>query len=494
MPNFKNSALNYQEIRERKHILTSSPLSFNYELTGRCNINPPCVFCASKDTGEGIYPPLDIAHINTFDKFISDADIVNDCSIGEPLSHKNFVTLLEKFKTKDQIFGFTTNGLLLNKEKRDALIHSPATINFNVSLNAATPETYYKITGQDFNTVLSNITSYVAEYKQKKEKLPEFRVSMVVFKVNKDEVHAFIELAKKLQASSALLARPYTFGFDPIERNDFGYSFKYNEQRLSDDEYFELAQTALAYAKSLGVTLHVGWLANDDSPLGGMLFPDVDTPCMFPFKFILARGHDKKALVCCYNGGTVGDLEKNTIEEIWNGETIVAMRKALNKHFIPEFCWKYHHGCPLILRALGEGTNEIIMGVNDAHYLTTGWHGLEETGFCNVGYVQWTTREASFRLKVNKKSYLCIDCARVWPSPAQGYISVDGEVFGYFSLPNDCFHTLRILLPSTIEGNKEFKIVITNADKPKNFDPNSQDTRELGIMVSKIWAEDSFLV
>lgn len=494
MSNLKNAGLNYQEVKERKCILKSSPLSFNYELTGRCNINPPCVFCVTKANGDGIYPPLTINHINTFDRFIADADIVNDCSIGEPLSHKDFSLLLKKFNSNEQIFSFTTNGLLLNKENRDALIESKASINFNVSLNAATPETYYKITGNNFNIVVSNIKKYINEYFVKKGKKPEIRVSMVVLKVNKDEVNAFIELAKELGAVSALLARPYVYNFDPPERNDFGYTFKYSEQRLSDDEYFKLAQTALNYAKKIGFKLEIGWLANEDSPLGGMLFPDVSTPCMFPFKFILARAHDKKAIVCCYNGGAVGDLEKNTIEEIWNGDIIVSLRKSLNRNVIPEWCWKNHHGCPLILKALAEGTNEIVMGINDAHYLTSGWHELETSEYNNIGQFRWTSKVASFKLKVNKNAYLCIQCARIWPVNAQGYIVVEGEKIGSFSLPNDFLRTLRILLPNNIEGNKEFKIVITNWQKPCDFDSNSQDTRELGVMVSKIWMEDSCLL
>ena len=54
----ENKNLNFKEIKEKKTHLESAPVELNIELTGRCNINPPCVFCVDRYQGKKYDPQL----------------------------------------------------------------------------------------------------------------------------------------------------------------------------------------------------------------------------------------------------------------------------------------------------------------------------------------------------------------------------------------------------------------------------------------------------
>jgi MoaA/NifB/PqqE/SkfB family radical SAM enzyme len=109
----ENSKLNLTEIKAGKTNLQSKPIQFNIDLTGRCNINPPCVFCSQKADGYH-YNAIDISAVDKYLPFLSRCETVTDCSFGEPLTHPDFLKLVQKVAENGQAFTFATNGLLLN--------------------------------------------------------------------------------------------------------------------------------------------------------------------------------------------------------------------------------------------------------------------------------------------------------------------------------------------------------------------------------------------
>ena len=46
-----NHALNASEVKKRRITLRFTPLQVNVDLTGLCNVDPPCVFCSGKNVG-----------------------------------------------------------------------------------------------------------------------------------------------------------------------------------------------------------------------------------------------------------------------------------------------------------------------------------------------------------------------------------------------------------------------------------------------------------
>jgi MoaA/NifB/PqqE/SkfB family radical SAM enzyme len=84
----------------------------------------------------------------------------------------------------------------------ERLIDSPLH-NINVSLDAATPDTYRKIRGADFNAVLNNIRNFVHIRDQLGSKAPLLYLNMTLMRANIEELPLFIELVSQLKGDRA---------------------------------------------------------------------------------------------------------------------------------------------------------------------------------------------------------------------------------------------------------------------------------------------------
>src|SRR5688572_33211608 len=105
----ENRRLNTEEVRSGETRLRSAPLQVNVELTGVCNIDPPCVFCSGKNFGHN-YRPLDPAYLERYAEVLDRCEHVNEDSFGEPLSHPGLVDLARRVTGNGQVFSFVTNG------------------------------------------------------------------------------------------------------------------------------------------------------------------------------------------------------------------------------------------------------------------------------------------------------------------------------------------------------------------------------------------------
>lgn len=111
---------------------------------------------------------------------------------GEFFANEAYIDFLSSDKfTKKMFIEIYTNGTLLNKNYNLLKYRAHNIASLSVSLDAATPETYYKIRGHDLNQVISGITSalYLGI---------DIRVNMVVQKNNYHEILDFQQLCKDL--------------------------------------------------------------------------------------------------------------------------------------------------------------------------------------------------------------------------------------------------------------------------------------------------------
>ena len=87
----ENKKLNDQEVAAGKAVLRSSPVTFNLDLIGLCNMKPPCAMCLNwvGELGPRHHPGLTLDDVKAFgDPLRLASDIIN-CSIGEPLLLKD---------------------------------------------------------------------------------------------------------------------------------------------------------------------------------------------------------------------------------------------------------------------------------------------------------------------------------------------------------------------------------------------------------------------
>ncbi len=483
----ENRALNNAEVRAGAVRLESSPLQVNIELTGICNVDPPCLFCSGKNFGHN-YSPLDVSHLEKYAPLLDRCEHVNEDSFGEPLGHAGLVEVALKFTGNGQVFSFVTNGLLLSPAKADRLAACGPRLGVHVSFNAATEGTFYQLTGKSLARVIENVRYYVETYRRLNQgAAPDLILTFIVMKINRQEVPDFLRLVRDLGAR-ALLASLHNRPSVPL--GHFGYDFVYTDEMLPYAELVEIGEAATAQAAELGIPCILQWDAARDSAIRGFAEPGVPTPCLIPWRFLFLQEHTQKVFGCPYHRIPFGDLATTPLPEIWNGETAQGLREALAAREIPKFCRDHSAGCPLVMAAERAGferkiEDRIVVGLNDLDHLGAGWHPLE-----NVPEpIRWTSQRADFLLRTLGRKRLIVEALSWGKEPVAGWVEVEGRRLGNFEVDASGWHALSFPLPA--DGIGEAMRGAIGTDEP--WSPAalglSGDTRQLGVVVRRIWAE-----
>lgn len=381
-----------------------------------------------------------------------------------------------------------------------------------MSFNAATADTFYKLTGKDFTTLVDNVRRYVDTYRRRHGgETPDVTLTFIVMKINRHEVPPFLELASSLGVK-ALLAPLHDRPSVPL--GHFGYDFRYEEEMFDFAEYRKIGSEAREIAERLGLTLLLQWDATADSALQGFAEPGVDIDCLIPWRFLYIQQHSKNVYACPYHKRPMGNLAEASLAEVWNGETATSMRRSLAAGEIPQFCWDNSAACPLVFRARHEPDgrppdSDIVMGENDYRHLGAGWHPLEEL----PEKIRWTSRSGSFRIGAGRKGSLRLEILSFKPDlasvPLLGYLEVAGEVLKGFRLTKGGWHTLSARVPWRYRLARrpedqvlDARLVVFNPWRAaevlsestmeavigmKRRVRGSRDTRELGVAVRRIW-------
>jgi MoaA/NifB/PqqE/SkfB family radical SAM enzyme len=133
----------------------------------------------------------------------------------------------------DTEVSINSNGTLLTPERIDRLLRSPLSW-ISISLDAATPETYRRIRGADFDLVISRVKDLIRERnaRQSARRLRVF-INMTLMRANIEEFPRFVELAADLgvdgvQVNQLLWHKEHCTW--EIQKGD--WSFVYRDQLL----------------------------------------------------------------------------------------------------------------------------------------------------------------------------------------------------------------------------------------------------------------------
>lgn len=495
----ENRRLNAEEVKSGQTRLLSAPLQVNVELTGVCNIEPPCLFCSGKNFGHH-YPPLDPAALERHSRFLDRCEHVNEDSFGEPLSHPALVELARRCTARGQVFSFVTNGLLLTRAKADQLAACGEMLGIHVSFNAATEETFRKLTGKSFSRVVENVAYYGKTYRERNGgDSPNLILTFIVMKINRHEVPDFLRLARGLGARAALLAPLHDRPSVPL--GHFGYDFVYEDEMLSYAELLRVGEEALAVSR-LGIHCILQWDAARDSAIQGFSEPGVATPCLIPWRFLFIQEHNRKVFACPYHRHPYGDLRTASLEEIWNSETAQDMRRSLASGQIPKYCLDNSASCPLVMAARhrpAPGVDDhITMGENDFHHLAAGWHPLERV----PEVIRWTSGASSFRLQARGGRHLCVEAThwrrrdagpfwRKWTAGARirCRIELEGRDLGSAWVRSGRWNQLTFILPRALAGHVVQGRILSEPTWVPAEEGLGADTRRLGIAVRRIWVK-----
>jgi len=264
------------------------PLFVRLESQFKCNSN--CALCIhghEKLKSEIAYD--EYMSLNTFKKLVDEC-VLNNCPsiaisfINEPLMDADFADRLQYVSNSGIMdIHLNSNAQLLTKEMSELIINSNVT-RVCFSIDAATEAVFKKMRPNlDYETVVSNINNFIKIRGEKK--LPLVRVSFLLNEINAHEQEDFRQ--KWSEKADYISFQRYV----PISIHD------------EDD---------LSRAKK-------------EVPVEG------GRRCSYPWESLFVHG-DGVVVPCAAHRGryiSVGNINKNTLREIWHSDAMNELRAAL---------------------------------------------------------------------------------------------------------------------------------------------------------------------
>ena len=265
------------------------PLTVSLEFVNRCNLN--CKMCytinhsAPKET-------LELSHIE---------HIMDECGThglpaavvgmgSEALIYKgaqDAIAAVRRSGVMDLFLG--TNGVLLNEQLCEFLVEQRVA-RIEVSLDAATPETYEKIRGKnELERIEKNLETLIQTRKRHNSKLPVIRLCFCVQEDNLHEQKAFLDKWR-----------------DRVDYIDF--------QEMVDFEQVD-------------DLIDMG----DDAAVAKDLPQPQSTYCAYPFNSLHVWSNGDVTPCCTFFGKAlkIGDARTESLKDIWDGDKLAEIRDQL---------------------------------------------------------------------------------------------------------------------------------------------------------------------
>lgn len=286
-----------QERQELQDIIPlAAPFVFYIDPTNACNFK--CSFCPTSDKEllKQVGRPTGFMELELFTKIVDDIrafnhpiSLVNLYKDGEPLLNKNFpemVRIVKDAKITDRIWT-KSNGALLTPELSRQIVDAGLTW-IGISVEAVSKEGYKDIAKVDidYEQLKENI-KYLYEYSGNKCIV---HTKIINYGQPKEEIERFYQEFESISHTCAV-------------ENLMGWSY-------SNIKDFTLGTKSDTY--------------------DGLPFTQKDV-CPYPF-YVMAINSNGQVSLCgndWSHNTAVGDVNKQTLQEIWNGETLFNFRKML---------------------------------------------------------------------------------------------------------------------------------------------------------------------
>lgn len=274
----------YNPYIKSRMIATNFPPEVWIENTNCCNAE--CVMCPrDKHTR-----PIGFMPFSLFEKLIEEISEYKETvkrvhlhNYGEPLLDRELSRRIKLAKDYgiEHVY-FVTNASLLTPELSREIIVAGLD-EFKISFYGTDRKTYNDtMKGLDYDKTIKNVKEFFGIRKDVKSLKPKVTIQYIPQTKNQSRIDAFLNL------------------FDGVIDKDIGDSLNIcSLHNYGDGRNYHNVQTD-------GIT----------------------STCSYPWRTIVIM-HDGKVVICCldYNGvQVVGDVNKNTIREIWNGEQYKKVR------------------------------------------------------------------------------------------------------------------------------------------------------------------------
>jgi radical SAM protein with 4Fe4S-binding SPASM domain len=307
-------------------VASSVPPSLLYSPVTQCNLN--CIHCISRHTRTKLNRlPNSFKH---YLKVLCDEGkieyMMTDYSGDILWSDHRFGGELEYLFSLGIPFHIDTNGAYLTKETSLRLAESKLK-SINISLDAATDESFRRVRkgAPPLAEVLKNIQDLI---EVRRQKMSEFSVS-VSFTLMVSTLHEWPDFLRM----AAAIGVPHVHA-----RHLEAYTEEMEKESMWHDKkrFNSMVGPMLDLAKSLDIGLGTPPPFNDFPVRRGHL------ACPEPWRSAVILGNGDVA-ACCVPGMVMGNLNEESLEEIWNGSKYQRLRETVNTADAPEPC----QSCPM---------------------------------------------------------------------------------------------------------------------------------------------------
>jgi MoaA/NifB/PqqE/SkfB family radical SAM enzyme len=468
---------NRKYIRHLTGAETIYPRFLNLELTSRCNLR--CIMCPKTvgfHTHKSDIEISDIVLEKIINQVLPGIYHINLMGFGEPLlARQKLFTLLKECKRLFITLNMITNGHFLTAEVCRELIDLKI-YNLNVSLDAATAETYKKIRNSDYAKVIENLRTLKKIKEEKGSSLPTVDLSFVGMVDNIAELPEFIKTAHVLGARKVVLQALGEVPETLVHEKDI---FIHNRE-MGIDNY----NKALDIASDLGVVLELfppdQFETMRDDNLAEHKIPERDgikliKDCIEPWNavFISSEG----GVSPCCGLPSMDNLNAADFNDIWLGGDMTRLREKIKTDEISQACI-YCRGAGWRLPTIAE--DEIIAGSNDDQ-LGMDWYTLDKE---NDFPFRWSGRKGTYFVK-KSVSPAYIEVETLTPGAMLKVSLDDKEIFTSkmeTELTRDRFY-LELTLKSDTEGesNDIIKVTLETDRVLKPAEKSGLDGRLLGF-------------
>ncbi|MCM1404670.1 MAG: hypothetical protein NC133_04215, partial [Prevotella sp.] len=161
-----------------------------------CNLN--CKACRNERSDIDDITKQQVALVATKlqrSGYLEETDNLVMAGMGEVFYSPYYRQLLTTNLQRQQI-EILSNGTLFNEDNWRLVAGKYKTIDVNISVDAATAETYQKLRGADFNNLMKNLTM-LSDLHRKKQ-IRKYKLNFVVQRDNFREMPAFVQLGRSL--------------------------------------------------------------------------------------------------------------------------------------------------------------------------------------------------------------------------------------------------------------------------------------------------------
>ncbi len=317
-----NTKLNLQEIKQKRIFLKSTPRFIIIDPTNKCNCR--CTICY-RNFIELKESDLSMDNFNKIKSFVKNAADINLMGTGEAFLNKDFLKMARVCKKYSACTFLNTNGMLV-KNNLESIIYID---NLNFSFDGGTKETFEKIrVGAKFEKVIDNI-KVVNSLKHK----PVIRLDVRVSKQNFTELPEIVKIAKNLDIKEV--------NFMPV----YPMNESMNQILLSkeDSSQFKLIKDeVINLGNNFGIKCIFGFSLDEisEETKSNEKHKRPHLHCTAPWRMIYIESTGK-IRPCCILDKYMGNLNENTIEEIWNNHAYRSLRASMIElEELNDFCKK----------------------------------------------------------------------------------------------------------------------------------------------------------